>query len=177
MAGVTLNKFFEIGDSDTDEIESNPPINDTFVKQEDAVPVEPKVEPKVETEPKDETINYDCNININSGLNDLLMAIAKSVMHNEKSNEITIRRIYLCETTNEWGCIWLEKKITKYGKYGGSTPKSFNQSIEMIRNSKYYIREIAHPRDSIFLFWGWQTNSSNVTSLWYKGINMDGVVD
>lgn len=173
MAGVTLNKFFEIGDSDTDKIESNLSTNDVCIKPEDAV----LVEPKVETEIKDETINYDYNININSDLNDLLMAIAKSVMHNEKSNEITIRRIYLCETSNEWGCIWLEKKITKYGKYGGSTPKSFNQSIEMIRNSKYYIREIAHPRDSIFLFWGWQTNSSNVTSLWYKGINMDGVVD
>jgi hypothetical protein len=173
MAGVTLNKFFEIGDSDTDKIESNPSIRGAHIKSEDVVPAEPKVE----TKPKAETINYDCNININSELNDLLRAIAKSVMHDEKSNKITIRRIYLCETSDEWNCIWLEKKNTKYGKYGGSTPKSFNQSIEMIRNSKYYIREIAHPRDSIFLFWGWQTNSSNVTSLWYKGINMDGDIE
>lgn len=173
MAGVTLNKFFEIGDSDTDKIESNSSPKDAYIKPEDAVPAEPKVE----TETKAETINYDCNININSGLNDLLMAIAKSVMHDEKSNKITIRRIYLCETSDEWNCIWLEKKNTKYGKYGGSVPKSFNQTIEMIKNTKYCIREIAHPRESVFLFWGWQTNSSNVTSLWYKGINMDGVVD
>lgn len=165
MVVKTLNNFFEFDDIPSDDDKPIPCINHpNLLKQEIK-------SDKLSTEPKPD--GFERIFTVNSDLDTVLLYIANLIEKDEISTMVKVLRAHLCESTETWRCNYSQKGISKYGDIQGSIPLSIKQIPHLLESTVHQLREIAHPRGRVYLFWGWNVNTSNTRVFWHKRIDLD----
>jgi len=171
VSGMNLNKFFDVGVDDEPPVEEK--IETAAEAPLDLAPVEDPTISKTETvaDPLPTICNY--SISRGSEIKELLRLIATTIDEDETLNKIRIKKISLCETADVWKCEWVDKGKLRSSDLSGHVPVSVKNTIDLVDMTNHYIRDIAHPRDRVYLFWGWSVSPSKKISLWYDRLDLD----